>query len=364
MSHERFMAHALALGRRGLGRVWPNPAVGCVIVQDGRIVGRGFTQPGGRPHAETMALAQAGDAARGATVYVTLEPCSHHGQTPPCAQALIDVGVGHVVGALQDSDPRVNGAGFDMLRAAGIKVTTGVCAEMAADDHVGFFAKTTLGRPFVTLKLANSFDGRIATASGDSQWITGPQARRLVHGMRANHDAVLVGAGTARADDPMLTVRGLGLSHQPVRIVMSRKLDLPIDSALANSVQEAPLWLCHSDEAPVDRIRAWQDRGATVIECAVENGRIAISDLMNKMADRGLTRVFCEGGGTLAASLLLADVVDHLVGFQAGVVIGAEGQPAIGALGFGKLSEAPEYELKSLQIVGSDVLHIWSKVHK
>jgi len=156
----------------------------------------------------------------------------------------------------------------------------------------------------------------------------------------------------------------LGLSHQPVRIVMSRKLDLPIDSALANSLQEAPLWLCHSDEAPVDRIRAWQDRGATVIECAVENGRIAISDLMNKMADRGLTRVFCEGGGTLAASLLLADVVDHLIGFQAGVVIGAEGQPAIGALGFGKLSEAPEYELKSLQIVGSDVLHIWSKVHK
>lgn len=263
MSHERFMAHALALGRRGLGQVWPNPAVGCVIVQDGRIVGRGFTQPGGRPHAETMALKQAGDAGRGATVYVTLEPCCHHGQTTPCAQALIDAGVVHVVGAIQDSDPRVNGAGFDMLRAAGIKVTIGVCAEIAAGDHAGFFAKTTLGRPFLTLKLANSFDGRIATASGDSQWITGPQARRLVHGMRANHDAVLVGAGTARADDPMLTVRGLGLSHQPVRIVMSRKLDLPIDSALANSVQEAPLWLCHSDEAPVDRIRAWQNRGQT-----------------------------------------------------------------------------------------------------
>ena len=159
--------------------------------------------------------------------------------------------------------------------------------------------------------------------------------------MRANHDAVLVGAGTARADDPMLTVRGMGVSHQPVRIVMSRKLDLPTDSALANSTQEAPLWLCHSDEAPVDRIRAWQDRGATLIECAVENGRIAISDLMQKLAERGLTRIFCEGGGTLAASLLLSDVVDHLVGFQAGVVIGAEGQPAIGALGFGKLSEAP-----------------------
>ncbi|NCW04077.1 MAG: RibD family protein, partial [Rhodobacteraceae bacterium] len=195
-------------------------------------------------------------------------------------------------------------------------------------------------------------------------WITGPQARRLVHGMRANHDAVLVGAGTARADDPMLTVRGMGVSHQPVRIIMSRKLDLPTDSALANSTQDAPLWLCHSDEAPVDRIYAWQDRGATLIECAVENGRIAIFDLMKKMAERGLTRIFCEGGGTLAASLLLADVVDHLVGFQSGVVIGAEGQPAIGALGSGKLSEAPEYELKSLQTVGGDILHTWSKVHK
>jgi len=361
MSHERFMAHALALGRRGLGRVWPNPAVGCVIVQDGRIVGRGYTQPGGRPHAETMALAQAGDAARGSTVYVTLEPCSHHGQTPPCAQALIDAGVGHVVGAIQDSDPRVNGAGFNMLRAAGIRVTTGVCADRAADDHAGFFMKTTANRPFLTLKLANSFDGRIATASGDSQWITGPYARRVVHGMRSSHDAVLVGAGTARADDPMLTVRGLGMSHQPVRIVMSRKLDLPTESALARSIPDAPLWLCHSNEAPVERITAWQELGANLIECRVDQGRISVADLMQKLADQGLTRVFFEGGGTLAASLLLADVVDHLVGFQAGVVIGAEGQPSIGALGFGKLNEAPRFLLKSTQALGGDVIHTWQR---
>ena len=362
MSHERFMAHALAIGRRGLGRVWPNPAVGCVVVQNGRIVGRGYTQPGGRPHAETMALAQAGDAARGATVYVTLEPCSHHGQTPPCAQALIDAGVGHVVGAILDSDPRVNGAGFDMLRRAGIKVTTGVCADTAAQDHAGFFAKTTQGRPFVTLKLANSFDGRIATASGDSQWITGPQARRIVHGMRANHDAVLVGAGTVRADDPMLTVRGLGVAHQPVRIVVSRKLDIPIESALWHSIQNAPLWICHSDEAPLERIRTWKDRGASLIECSVEHGRVSVTALMQKLGERGLTRVFCEGGGTLAASLLLADVVDHLVGFQAGVVIGAEGQPAIGALGCGKLAEAPRFSLKSTQAIGVDVIHTWQRL--
>ena len=361
MSHERFMEHALSLGRRGLGRVWPNPAVGCIIVQDGRIVGRGFTQTGGRPHAETVALAQAGQSALGATAYVTLEPCSHYGKTPPCAQALIDAGIAHVVCAIQDSDPRVNGAGFDMLRNAGIQVTTGVCAHQAALDHAGFFNKTNLGRPFVSLKLANSFDGRIATASGDSKWITGPDARRLVHSMRSNHDAVLVGAGTARIDDPLLTVRGLGIEHQPVRVVVSRKLDVPIEGALAQSLETAPLWLCHSQEAPQERIQAWKKRDATLIQCDVENGQISISDMLQKLADQGLTRVFCEGGGTLAAALLLSDVVDQLIGFQAGVVIGAEGQPAIGALGFGKLMEAPRFTLRSAQSVGNDVVCIWSR---
>ncbi|NQX73519.1 MAG: bifunctional diaminohydroxyphosphoribosylaminopyrimidine deaminase/5-amino-6-(5-phosphoribosylamino)uracil reductase RibD, partial [Epibacterium sp.] len=186
---KRFMALALSLGRRGQGRCWPNPAVGCVIVKDGVIVGRGWTQPGGRPHAEPVALAQAGAAARGATVYVTLEPCSHYGKTPPCALALIEAGVARVVAAVEDSDPRVSGQGFEMLREAGIEVTTGVMAEEAARDLEGFFLKIEQGRPFVTLKLASSFDGRIATGSGHSQWITGPQARRVVHAMRARHDA-------------------------------------------------------------------------------------------------------------------------------------------------------------------------------
>ncbi len=218
---KRYMALALALGRRGQGNCWPNPAVGCVIVRDGRIVGRGWTQPGGRPHAEVEALAQAGALARGATAYVTLEPCSHHGKTPPCAEALIAAGVARVVAAIEDSDTRVAGQGFALLRAAGVEVTTGVLEDEAALDHAGFFMKTEQGRPFVTLKLASSLDGRIATATGQSKWITGPEARREVHAMRARHDAVMVGAGTARADDPSLTVRDLGIDHQPARVVVS-----------------------------------------------------------------------------------------------------------------------------------------------
>ncbi|MEP5152674.1 bifunctional diaminohydroxyphosphoribosylaminopyrimidine deaminase/5-amino-6-(5-phosphoribosylamino)uracil reductase RibD, partial [Planktotalea sp.] len=221
------MKMALSLARRGLGRVWPNPAVGCVIVKDGRIVGRGRTQDGGRPHAERVALAQAGAAAKGATAYVTLEPCSHHGKTSPCSHALIDAGIARVVAAMEDSDPRVSGLGFQQLRDAGIEVDTGLCAEEAARDNAGFFLKTEMGRPLVTLKLALTLDGRIATRTGDSQWITGPQARREVHALRARHDAVLVGAGTARADDPSLTVRDMGIARQPLRIVAARGLNVP-----------------------------------------------------------------------------------------------------------------------------------------
>src|SRR6056297_3629384 len=256
------MRLALSLGRRGMGQCAPNPAVGCVIVQGERIVGRGWTAPGGRPHAETQALAQAGAAAQGATAYVTLEPCAHHGKTPPCAEALIAAQVARVVASFDDNDARVAGRGFAMLRAAGIEVTTGVMAEEAARDLAGSLMRNETGRPFVTLKLASSFDGRIATATGHSQWITGPEARRAVHGLRASHDAVMVGAGTARADDPALTVRGLGLDHQPVRVVVSRRLDLPRDGKLARTAGEIPLWLCHGPEADASRLAAWRDLGA------------------------------------------------------------------------------------------------------
>jgi len=353
------MALALSLGRRGMGQCAPNPSVGCVIVQGDRIVGRGVTAPGGRPHAERLALAQAGEAARGATAYVTLEPCAHHGATPPCTGALIAAGVARVVAPFDDTDPRVAGQGFAMLRAAGVAVTTGVLAREAAWDHAGFLLRNAEGRPRVTLKLAASFDGRIATASGHSQWITGAQARRAVHAMRARHDAVMVGAGTARADDPMLTVRGMGARRQPVRVVVSRRLDLPLTSQLAQSVGEVPLWLCHGDGLDPALSAAWEGLGARLLPCAVVAGQVEPGALLRALGAAGLTRVLCEGGGALAASLMSAGLVDELVGFTAGLAIGAEGLPGLGALGLSRLDEAPRFELVETRALGGDVMHRW-----
>ncbi len=356
------MAHALVLGRRGQGRCWPNPAVGCVIVRDGRVVGRGWTQPGGRPHAETQALARAGAAARGATAYVTLEPCAHHGQTPPCAEALIAAGVARVVVAVEDDDSRVAGRGLAMLRAAGIAVETGVLAQEAARDHAGFFLKTGAGRPFVTLKLATTLDGRIATATGESQWITGPGARREVHALRARHDAVMVGGGTARADDPALTVRGLGIRHQPLRIVVSRKLDLPLTGQLAQTAGDVPVWLCHGPDADPGLCEAWEGLGARLVSCRLAGRQVDMRDALHGLGAAGLTRVFCEGGGQLAASLLAAGLVDELICFTAGMALGAEGQPAIGALGVERLAEAPRLALAEVRPVGADVMSVWRRV--
>ncbi len=356
------MAHALVLGRRGQGRCWPNPAVGCVIVRDGRVVGRGWTQPGGRPHAETQALARAGAAARGATAYVTLEPCAHHGQTPPCAEALIAAGVARVVVAVEDDDSRVAGRGLAMLRAAGIAVETGVLAQEAARDHAGFFLKTGAGRPFVTLKLATTLDGRIATATGESQWITGPGARREVHALRARHDAVMVGGGTARADDPALTVRGLGIRHQPLRIVVSRKLDLPLTGQLAQTAGDVPVWLCLGPDADPGLCEAWEGLGARLVSCRLAGRQVDMRDALHGLGAAGLTRVFCEGGGQLAASLLAAGLVDELICFTAGMALGAEGQPAIGALGVERLAEAPRLALAEVRPVGADVMSVWRRV--
>jgi len=352
----RFMALALNLGRRGMGCVWPNPAVGCVIVRDGQIVGRGATADGGRPHAETIALARAGARANGATAYVTLEPCAHHGQTPPCAQAVIDAKVSRVVVATGDPDPRVTGGGIAMLRAAGVIVDTGVLEDQARKDHAGFLNRVTMARPFVTLKLAGTLDGRIATATGESQWITGPEARRAVHMMRARHDAVMVGAGTVRADDPSLTVRGLGITRQPVRIIVSRRMDIPATGHLAGTVDTAPVWLCHGPEAALD---AWTAQGAVSVPCSLHDGRVDAADMMTQLAAKGITRVFCEGGGMLAASLLKADLVDALVVFSAGMAIGAEGTPSLGRMEIDKLEQAPRFKLEQVNQIGADIMHRW-----
>lgn len=357
----RHMDRALELGRRGMGNTWPNPAVGCVIVRDGQVVGEGWTQPGGRPHAETEALAQAGSSARGATVYVTLEPCAHHGETPPCTDALISAQVAQVVSPFTDNDPRVSGQGFEKLRKAGIEVTTGIGADAAAIDHSGFFQRIDLGRPWLTLKLATSLDGRIATANGDSQWITGPETRAYVHQLRASHDAVMVGAGTARADDPLLTVRGLEVPKQPVRIVVSRKLDLPKTSNLTSTIGDAPVWLCHGEDAPTEARQSWSSIGAKLIEVPLNGRQLDIQALMHALGGQGLNRVFCEGGGELAASLLSADVVGGLELHMGGVVIGAEGRPALGALGLDRLSDAPRFSLDSVGQIGGDVVQSWSR---
>ncbi|MBU3030299.1 bifunctional diaminohydroxyphosphoribosylaminopyrimidine deaminase/5-amino-6-(5-phosphoribosylamino)uracil reductase RibD [Paracoccus marinaquae] len=322
------MAHALRLSRRGLGNVWPNPAVGCVLVREGRVVGRGWTQPGGRPHAERVALDQAGPLARGATAYVTLEPCAHHGRTPPCAEALVSAGVARVVSALTDPDPRVAGRGHAMLRAAGTAVTERMGEAQARAVQAGFLARVTRGRPFVTLKLASSFDGRIATASGESQWITGPAARRHVHALRLIHDAIMVGGGTARADRPSLNVRGFGPVRQPARVIVTTQ---PLPDLPGEGGDFGPLWQVSGD----------------------------LDAIMADLARRGVTRLFCEGGGALAAGLLRAGLVDQLVGYTAGLVLGQEGRAAIGPLALTTLADAPRFRLVETRRMGGDLFHRW-----
>jgi diaminohydroxyphosphoribosylaminopyrimidine deaminase/5-amino-6-(5-phosphoribosylamino)uracil reductase len=362
VSDARYMALALSLGARGLGRTWPNPAVGCVIVQGDRIVGRGWTQPGGRPHAEVMSLRQAGEAARGAVAYVSLEPCAHHGKTPPCAEALIAAGVSRVVTALEDPDPRVAGRGHAMLRAAGIDVTEGVMGAEAAEANAGFLKRVTQGLPLVTLKLATTLDGRIATATGESRWITGPAARRAVHGLRMGHDAVMVGVGTALADDPDLTVRDMGAGHQPVRILIDSGLRHCPESRLGRTAGQHPVWICHGPGASTAAREAWERTGAVLLDCPETDGRIDLRGALALLAGRGLTRILCEGGAQLAASLIRAGLCDALLLFQAGKLIGAEGHPALGPLGLAFLSDAPGFRLGGTEAVGGDVMQRWLPV--
>jgi diaminohydroxyphosphoribosylaminopyrimidine deaminase/5-amino-6-(5-phosphoribosylamino)uracil reductase len=353
------MDHALRLAARGLGRTWPNPAVGCVIERGGRILGRGRTADGGRPHAEVLALAQAGAAARGATAHVTLEPCAHRGATPSCADALIAAGIASAVVALRDPDPRTNGAGIARLRAAGIDVVEGVGEARARALQAGFLSRVICGRPLLTLKLACTLDGRIATASGESRWITGPIARAHVHAQRAAHDAVLIGAGTMRADDPRLDVRDLGPMPQPLRLVVSRRLAVPMDGRLTDGTG-APVWILHGPSAPEPARAALLARGVELIE--VPGPAAAPVDpaaTLRALGDRGLTRLYCEGGGTLAASLLTAGLVDRLDCYTAGATIGAEGRPSLGSMGIAALSEAPRLDLIETRRLGADVLHRW-----
>jgi diaminohydroxyphosphoribosylaminopyrimidine deaminase / 5-amino-6-(5-phosphoribosylamino)uracil reductase len=359
------MHAALALAKRGLGNTWPNPAVGCVIVNEGRVVGRGWTQPGGRPHAEAEALARAGSAAKGAILYVTLEPCCHFPgrRTPPCAEALIAAGVSRVVAAVEDPFPRIAGAGFAKLREAAILVEVGLCADEAAALNAGFFSRVQRGRPLVTLKLATSLDGRIATASGESRWITGAAARERAHLLRATHDAVLVGTGTALADDPQLTCRLPGLENcAPVRVVLDRHLRLPSTLRLFTEAADAPSWVVTLASADPARQQALPAQGVKIIAAEPDaTGGIDLASMLRRMGDEGVTRLLVEGGGILAAALLRLGLVDRLVWMRAPMVIGGDGIPGIAGLDLAALANSPRFRLLSSEIADGDLIETYHR---
>ncbi len=357
------MRAALALARRSLGRTWPNPAVGCVIVRDGRVIARGRTQDGGRPHAEADAIAHATESLKGATAYVTLEPCSHHGKSPPCADALIAAGVAKVVSALEDPYPQVNGRGHAKLKAAGIAVEVGEGAREAAEINAGFLLRVKEGRPLFHLKIASSLDGHTATALGQSKWITGPAARADGHRLRTTHDAILVGANTVGIDDPDLTCRLPGLDrYSPVRIVVDSKARLSPASRLAASARDVPVWLVCTPQAPHAAREALQARGVEIVEVeATPAGRVEISAAARVLAGRGLTSVLVEGGGTIAATFLKAGLVDRLSIYRGGVLMGADSRSAVAEMGLDGLDFAPRFSLVSTRVVGGDTLETWRR---
>jgi diaminohydroxyphosphoribosylaminopyrimidine deaminase / 5-amino-6-(5-phosphoribosylamino)uracil reductase len=362
----RFMALALALGQRGLGRTWPNPAVGAVIVRnDGAgpvIVGRGWTQPGGRPHAETEALQRAGEAARGATLYVTLEPCSHHGRTPPCADAIVAAGIARVVSAMVDPNPEVAGAGHWRMAEAGAVVEVGIGAEEAARAHAGHIRRVRDGRPHVLLKLAVSADGKAGLAGRRPAAITGEPARARVHGLRATSDAVMTGIGTVLADDPLLTCRLPGMAERsPVRIVLDSALRLPPESRLAATARETPLWVVAAEKATKERVQALEQAGTEVLNVASSAGRLDLAAMLRALAGRGITRLMVEAGPILAAAFLTADLVDEAVLLRTSTSIGADGIDALEGLPLETLTRSPRLALTGAEPVGADILEHYER---
>jgi diaminohydroxyphosphoribosylaminopyrimidine deaminase/5-amino-6-(5-phosphoribosylamino)uracil reductase len=361
----RWMSLALTLGRRGLGRTWPNPAVGAVIVGGGAsplIVGRGITQPGGRPHAETEAIHNAGERARGATLYVTLEPCSHHGKTPPCAEAIIAAGITRVVSAIEDPNPEIAGRGHAMLRAAGIAVDVGTSAEEARRAHAGHFQRIRDGRPHVILKLAVSADGKVAAAGRRPIAISGPEARDYVHLMRAQSDAILIGVGTAVADDPQLTCRLPGMAaRSPVRVVLDSTLRLPRAGQLARSARSVPLWLLCGPQVAETRAHALQDMGAEIFRVDGAAGKLDLPSVMKALAARGITRLMVEAGPTIAASLLAAGLVDEAVLIGSDMTIGNTGLDALEGMPLTELTRSPRFRLRDTEALGTDRLEIYER---
>jgi diaminohydroxyphosphoribosylaminopyrimidine deaminase/5-amino-6-(5-phosphoribosylamino)uracil reductase len=372
----RFMRLALTLGRRGQGNTWPNPAVGAVIVKDGVILGRGWTQPGGRPHAEPEALAQAGPGARGATLYVTLEPCSHFGKSPPCADAIIAAGITRVVSAIEDPNPEVAGQGHARLRAAGIRVDIGLEARHAAADLAGHFRRIRDRRPHVILKLALSADDKIGAPGRRPVAISGPSARSRVHLLRAQCDAILIGIGTALSDDPLLTCRLPGLeARSPIRVVLDRGLRLPGESRLSHSARQHPLWVMTSDSAEAPAAARLGAAGAEVIrvEIAKQSGLepalpaalptlgLDLPAVLRVLAAKGITRLLVEGGARVASSFIAAGLVDEVWLLRGTVAIGSDGVAALDALPLSAITRSPVFQLDGSERFAEDTLTIYRR---
>lgn len=351
------MRSALTLARRGLGRTWPNPSVGCVIVnKDGHVIGRGVTGDGGRPHAETLALARAGSEAKGGSIFVSLEPCAHHGQTPPCTGFIIESGIKRVVAGCVDPDPRVAGQGIRQLQAAGIAVEVGVLEAEAREVNRGFILRVTENRPLVTLKSATSVDEKIATQVGTRTQISGEMAMRRVHLERARHDAILVGIGTVLADDPLLTTRLPGFEHNSVRIVLDTHLRMPKDSRLVQTATKHPLWIVHNVSEPGASGAALEKAGARLLRA----GSMEPKAVLGLLAAEGITRVLVEGGAKINTSFLKSGFCDYFLHFRSPMRIGDSGVPALegygltdlAGFGFGKASTVS---------LGEDLLEIYTR---
>jgi diaminohydroxyphosphoribosylaminopyrimidine deaminase/5-amino-6-(5-phosphoribosylamino)uracil reductase len=353
---RRWMDYALRLGRRALGTTAENPPVGCVVVRNDTVLGVGWTQPGGRPHAETEALKMAGDAAKGATAYVTLEPCAHHGRTGPCAEALVKAGLARVVTTLEDPDPRVSGGGHAILKAAGITVETGISAEEARFDLAGFLTRIQKKRPYVTLKIGVSADGKIAGAPGQRTDITGPEARNRVHLMRAQSDAILVGLSTVLIDDPDLTCRLPGMeARSPIRIVADTRLSIPSKAKLVKTAELVPVWILSTRKGGVSA-------GITVIDCKqTAGGWVDLADAMERLAERGINRLLVEGGSHISQSFLEADLVDEVQLFQSPTVIGPQGIDAIADTPLSALDK--RFDPTHKEVLGTDTLTVYERPH-
>ena len=348
------MRRALRLASKGRGRVEPNPMVGAVVVKRGKIVGEGYHREFGGPHAEVNAIREAGTAAKGATVYVTLEPCSHHGKTPPCTGLLIDSKVSRVVAAMGDPDDRVAGNGFRRLREAGIEVETGLLEEQARELNAPYLKLRTQGIPYVIAKWATTLDGRIATPSGDSKWITGEVARRHVHRVRNRVDAILVGIGTALKDDPLLTCRLPG-GRRPRRIVLDSRARLPLDSQLVRTVPEAEVILVSTSLAPKGRVRDLRDAGVRTLTVRTRKGVCSLRDLARKLGEMQITNLMVEGGAETLASFFAEGLVDRAMVYVAPKIIG-DGPAPVSGLALGKMADAIQLQQARTRRLGEDLL--------